>query len=333
VFYPDRNVLRAFDVESGAERWSRAVTDRAERDDGPDLGLTTPPAYLWRGGGDGLSELVAVGVAGDRNELRAYTVDGELAWRTETPAGGRIVGAPAYGPLGNRLCVGTTAERLLCVDATTGDLGWSRRVFGAVGGVAVGRESVEAATAAGEVYGISADDGSGRWRRAIDRGTECALALTGGLAFLADSAGTVYATSGNKEVWQNKLGSAAHSYQGVAVDEKRVYVVTEETGSDEIENLVSAVYARTGEEAWSHRLGTFSGSVPAVVDDTLYVSSGDGVVAVATGETGRFESRQRWHWRPDGQGDGPFDGPVVPADGRLFVPVSVSDGGELVALE
>jgi outer membrane protein assembly factor BamB len=162
VFYPCYDVLRAFDVADGTERWSRTVYALDEDDNKYERGVSTPPAFPHQVSVGGGPDLVVVGVAGERNELRAYTVEGDLAWQTPTPAGGKLVGAPAYEPRTNRISVGTTGERVVCVEARTGDVEWSRRVFGAVEAApAVDEAKVVVTTTAGEVYGLATDDGRG----------------------------------------------------------------------------------------------------------------------------------------------------------------------------
>ncbi len=327
VFYPDNNVLRAFDVADGAERWSRTVYELGEDDDEYELGVSTPPAFLHRASVGGGSQLVAVGVAGERNELRAYTVEGDLAWRTPTPADGKLEGAPAYEPRTNRVVVGTTAERVLCVDARTGEPAWSRRVFGAVeAGPAVDEAEAVVTTTAGEVYGLATDDGRGLWRGSLESGTHCTPATAGSLTLVLDDSGRLYGLDGSGGVaWRNDAG-AAILYPGLATDGERVYFVTNADRGDE---LVSAD-VRTGERRWSVRTGgTAGGNLPTVVDDTVYTTGADRLAAFTTGDVGFLEDRQRWRWRPDG---GVY-GPVVAAAGRLFVPVSNPDQHELVALE
>ena len=321
VFYPDGNVLRAFDAADGTERWRRTA---AEPGDESERGIASPPAYLRRVSIDDGPELVVVAVAGAPNELRAYTVGGDPAWRTQTPAGGRPVGGPAYEPRTNRVCVGTTAERVLCVEGRTGDVVWSRRVFGAVEAVpATNEKSVIVATTAGEVYSLATADGRGIWRASLDAGTHCAPAMAGRLTLVIDDGGRLYGLDGTGETaWRNDLGTVAN-YLGVTTDGQRAYFVDPVGGPDEL----VAADVRTGERAWSVGIGN-TGRLPAVVGDLVYVASGDTVAAFATGDTGPFEGRRRWHWNPDGRASGP----VVAAGGRLFLPVS-GDSNELVALE
>lgn len=323
VFYPDRNVLRAFDAADGAERWDRTTVE-LDGDDDRERGITTPPAYLYRVGIDDGPTLVVVGVAGARNELRAYTVEGDPAWQTPTPADGRLVAPPVYEPRTNRVCVGTTAERVLCVEGRTGDVVWSRRVFGAVEAVpATNEKSVTVATTAGEVYSLATADGRGIWRASLDAGTHCAPAMAGRLTLVIDDGGRLYGLDGTGETaWRNDLGTVAN-YLGVTTDGQRAYFVDPVGGPDEL----VAADVRTGERAWSVGIGN-TGRLPAVVGDLVYVASGDTVAAFATGDTGPFEGRRRWHWNPDGRASGP----VVAAGGRLFLPVS-GDSNELVALE
>ena len=328
VFYPGYNVLRAFDAADGTERWSRTVYKLDQHDNKYELGVSTPPVFPHRVGVDGGPDLVAVGVAGERNELRAYTVDGDLAWRTPTPSGGKPAGAPAYEPRTNRICVGTTAERVLCVEARTGDPVWSRRVFGAVEAApAVDEAEVVVTTTAGEVYGLATDDGQGLWRASVDASIHCSPTVAGALTMVLDDTGRLYGIESSGGVaWSNDAG-AAILYPGLTTDGERAYFVTNDgRWGDE---LVSAD-VRTGERRWSMRTGgTAGGNLPVVVDDTVYMTGVDSVAAFAAGEVGLLGDRERWRWRPDGS----VYGPLVAVDGRLFVPVSDEEDHELVALE
>jgi outer membrane protein assembly factor BamB len=328
VFYPGYNVLRAFDVANGTERWSRTVYELDEHDNKYELGVSTPPVFPHRVGVDGGPDLVAVGVAGERNELRAYTVDGDLAWRTPTPSDGKPAGAPAYEPRTNRICVGTTAERVLCVEARTGDPVWSRRVFGAVEAApAVDEAEVVVTTTAGEVYGLATDDGQGLWRASVDASIHCSPTVAGALTMVLDDTGRLYGFESSGGVaWSNDAG-AAILYPGLTTDGEQAYFVTNDGRRGD--ELVSAD-VRTGERRWSVRTGgTAGGNLPVVVDDTVYTTGVDSVAAFAAGEVGALGDRERWRWRPDGS----VYGPVVAADGRLFVPVSDEEEHELVALE
>ena len=328
VFYPGYNVLRAFDVADGTERWSRTVYELDEDDNKYELGVSTPPVFPHRVGVDGGPDLVAVGVAGERNELRAYTVDGDLAWRTPTPSDGKPAGAPAYEPRSNRICVGTTAERVLCVEARTGDPVWSRRVFGAVEAApAVDKAEVVVTTTAGEVYGLATDDGQGMWRASVDASIHCSPTVAGALTMVLDDTGRLYGFESSGGVaWSNDAG-AAILYPGLTTDGEQAYFVTNDGRRGD--ELVSAD-VRTGERRWAVRTGgTAGGNLPVVVEDTLYVTGVDGVAAFAAGEVGLLGDRERWRWRPDGS----VYGPLVAVDGRLFVPVSDEEDHELVALE
>ena len=325
VFYPDRNVLRAFDAADGAERWDRTTVE-LDGDDDRERGITTPPAYLYRVGIDDGPTLVVVGVAGARNELCAYTVEGDPAWQTPTPADGRLVAPPVYEPRTNRVCVGTTAERVLCIDARTGDVEWSRRVFGPVeGSPAVTQDSVVVATTAGEVYGLSTDDGRGIWRGSLEFGSYCAPAMAGGLRLMLDNSGRLYGLSSGNVAWQNELGAASHIYRGVTTDGGRVYFVNqppEGFGGDLV-----ATDTRTGEQVWSVGVDS-QGQFATVVGDQVYVAGGDTVEAFAAGDVGALDRRLRWRWSADGR----VSDTIAAADGRLFL-VAGDDPRELVALE
>lgn len=269
--------------------------------------------------------------AAEAPKLRAYSLDGDPAWQLETPASGDVVGGPAYDPERGRLYAGTTAGRVVCVDAATGEVGWRQEVFGGVrAGLTIGnrsntRDAVFVATgyssSAGAVFALDATDGDdGRQLDVLRSGRGREPGVRPGRRRRP-----VLSRGPGGPRWRSDLTSEeGWRHRGLASDGETLYVTTED-------GTVRAVGAPSGEGTWSYDLETVwsPSTCPSVVtDETLYVPTDAGIVALRTGETGILESRQRWRWTSDrGAGVGMQ---VVAARGRLY---AVESANRLLALE
>ena len=289
ILFPDRHRLRAFDRSDGTERWQTDVV------------VTAPPTVCF----DSDEGPVIVVGAHHTPKVRAYTAAGAAAWQFEPPAGGDVVGAPVYSPGRGRLYVGTTTGRVLAIDPTSGQVDWQHEVFGDVRaglslGVEDGFERLLVPTlidpSAGLVFTLDASDGERKGVVTIGDTTHCAPAVVGELSFILDVSGTLYAVeyprSGIR--WQSTLtDDDGWRYRGLASDGTTLYVTAED-------GVVQAIDARSGDERWTYGLDGRASNEPNVVtDDTLYVPMEDGIVALATGDTGLLAGRKRWTWRSD----------------------------------
>jgi outer membrane protein assembly factor BamB len=99
-------------------QWARALPAAGEVPDGPDgisPGMYASPIQ----GADGTVYAVALG-----GVLTAWRPDGALRW--QQPLGGHVLGSPALSEEQARLFIPTFDGRLLCLDAHTGEVLWTR---------------------------------------------------------------------------------------------------------------------------------------------------------------------------------------------------------------
>jgi outer membrane protein assembly factor BamB len=312
VAYRDLGRVRVLDAASGRRRWSVAtVPDQStEPIDEP------VPALSPR-----LDDRLFVGSTdGDAPVLRAYEVDGSVAWETPTPAGGVIRASPAVFE-GRTVVVGTTAGRLFGVDAESGRVDWTRRVFGPVSRTVAldDLDSAVYAAAAGELYALDLDTGRGRWRTDLDAGPLTVPVVADGSVFVGTGQAGVFALdhgTGSVE-WQADAGSEVDTFAGVAVGRNRVFAAAD--------GDLIALHPDTGDRLWRRRLWSSTNGSPLITDGDVYVATEEGIRAFDTADPDRrtilgLDTRPRQFL-------------AATAD-RLYVPVSGPDGdSQLLALE
>jgi outer membrane protein assembly factor BamB len=200
----------------------------------------------------------------------------------------------------DRLFVATFDGRLYALDTRTGRArwrfdsgrcGWSsptiagRLVIATFIGRSCGRD---VPGSDGEVIAFSRLSGAIRWRRTIGP-TESSPVVAGGLLYLGDWSGRIYALfpSTGRTRWIFRAGGAVKGSPAVAAG--RLYVGA-------YDGHIYALDAQTGRLAWraagQPRLGsrgTFY-STPAVAYDRVYIGSTDGKVYSFGAESGRL----RW---------------------------------------
>ncbi|SEO26372.1 PQQ-like domain-containing protein [Halogranum amylolyticum] len=174
---------------------------------------------------------------------------------------------------GSRLYV-AGGEYVYCLDADTGEEEWSRRLFGAVTGLAREGELLVATTAAGEVYALDTSGGRGEWRASVPAGIETAPDVSGQRVAVGCRDFAVYGfDTAGRRAWSTELGNVG----GLAATHETVYA------SEKTET--TALNRETGERRWSVDHGgvyRHGSSPPALEGDTVYVG-GDGVHAVDPG--------------------------------------------------
>lgn len=301
VYLAGHDATRVLDAGDGTELW-RAT------------GVESPPVVR-----DGV---VYASDGGDRAVRALRAEDGSELWSRSVDATPR---SPTMYP-GGPLVVGA-GERVLALDPDTGESRWTRRLFGEVLGrppVFVGH-AVAATTEAGEVALLRLDDGRGlrRWR----------LPSTPVAPPTADS-DAVYVNCRDATTYALGVESAPRgdvdwtvdtgwTPGGLGVAAGLVFAATSGT--------LRAVDAESGEVQWTHGVGDWRHTAPAVGRDTLFVGGdrlraldptpGDG--PLSSGPAVRFE--REFHGRV-----GP--GPVLD-DGTLYVVAKTDEGAfHLLAL-
>jgi outer membrane protein assembly factor BamB len=301
VYLPGEQ-LRALDAANGTEQWRVA-------------GVETAPVVR-----DGV---VYASVA-DTSRVVALEADtGDRIWsRPFDP----VPKGPSMYP-GEPLLVGA-GETVSALDPATGEPQWSRRLFGEVLGhpPVLSGFFAAVATAAGEVSLLGLEDGQGarRWRLpATPTGPPAADSDT---VYVTCRDGTTYALGGDsvprgEVAWTADTGWTP---RGLGVTDGLVAAGTA--------GELHAVDADSGEVQWTHEIGDWRQTAPAIGRETLFVG-GDRLWALATTAEGttlgsgpgvRFE--REFYGRV-----GP--GPVL-NDGTLYVVAQTGEAAyHLLALE
>ena len=298
VFLSGPDGLRVFDAADGSELW------RLE-------GVRHAPVV--RGDTAYVADRSVPGV-------RALAVDsGEQRWTVDTAA--TPVGPSMYP--GAPLVVGA-GERVHALDPDTGEEVWSRRLFGRVlphPPVWKGYAAA-VATEAGEVSLLSLDEGVGLHRVQLPARPTCPPTADTDAVYVTCLDGTTYALGGEANGWGRPWTVETNwTKGGLAVDSGLVFAgsVTD----------LHAIDTESGEGRWSHAVGDWDRTAPAIGRDTLFVG-GDRLWALDPTEGGgdagppiRFE--RSFHGRV-----GP--GPVLD-DATLYVVAETgSESTHLIAL-
>jgi outer membrane protein assembly factor BamB len=226
---------------------------------------------------------------------RLSLADGSETWRLDTaaasdavergenPVDSGVTLAPSVGDAG-ALVVGTRAGTVFAVDPASGDVRWQFQtdgevdatpaVVGAPGGTEGSSESSDGGTVYagsydGNLYALSAADGSERWRYETDGFVSAAPAVDGDGAYFTSEAGTLAAveTADGSERWTVEVAERTDCAPVVAAGV--VYVGT-------ADRRLLAVDAESGETLWTARIGGNVQSAPTVVDGVLFVAARDG---------------------------------------------------------
>ncbi|WP_423745768.1 PQQ-binding-like beta-propeller repeat protein (plasmid) [Haladaptatus sp. SPP-AMP-3] len=302
VFLPVPNRLEAYDARDGSMLW---VTDEYEAETAP----------LVRDG------TVYVGASNRLRVLDAKT--GTTKWERTFDADGTVEAPSTYGGDWLYVPVGETVYR---VDSETGEVDWSRRLFGTLlGSPPCGSAGVTLATEAGKVYVFGPDGtGWGEWNLPPQPHAPPTIDTDGIYVNCLD--GKTYGIRTENEPrldvdWSVETGWVNG---GLAVKENLYAAGTKG---------LRAIDPATGEQLWTEDTGDQRRTTPALVRDTLFVGGEKLFAFDPTPSSGLLS------------GDGParrfeksFYGPVrfgpVLNDGALY---AVAQTGEetyqLVALE
>lgn len=253
LFVPVHSDILALNRETGERQWTvNAVTNPGDR-----LNYDSTPA----------ADDYALYVAGGDNVVRALDIDDQSVWwafemEAQSYAAPGLAGSSLYVAGG---------EYVYELDADTGEVEWSRRLFGEIAGLAREWDQLAVTTLSGEVYSLDTDDGTGKWRVSLPDTVECAPLVHEQLVFVGCWDGVVYCfDSHGREVWSTDAGLA----HGLAADDERIYV----NGTTE----THGIRRNSGDKRWSVERGDDFDtgiSAPAVSDEAVYVG-GDALHAV-----------------------------------------------------
>lgn len=265
-------------------------------------------AKVWSAGtGDTIEGSVSVTddmvfAGSDNNVLHAFRVDGRESWSRQLEGDGRFVATPAL--LGNTVLGYTSGSVVTALDASSGQLRWSRSVS-AVQGAFPGSPTV----AGGLVYvvpyelvALDAATGDVRWTRpnvgcfvcspAIRNGT---LYIGGGPAvgrrFLALDA----ATGAPRWTFRPQAGRNFGWSASPAVAGGRVFQAAFVSQRGTKAYSLYAFKASSGKRLWKIKVGTsefLTSSSPAVAYGTVfYVSPGNRIYAVRASDGKKLWSK------------------------------------------
>ena len=238
-----RPALRALDIRSRVQRWSRpgrycgvlAATEDtliAVGEAGTVAALAAADGHdLWRfDSGDrmrvnatALGTAVYIGTSAGR-VLRLELASGEVMWERQLDSSVRV------RPLarGARVYVGTRSGRIAALNAATGTLEWEQ-VLGAIPApaLALADTVLVAAAADRRLYGLVARTGAVRWEQATGGVVGSPPVVAGSTAFCASSDGRLYAVraADGEVLWQIDLDAPV--MQPLAVGPGFVAVTTE----------------------------------------------------------------------------------------------------------
>ncbi|WP_277555975.1 PQQ-binding-like beta-propeller repeat protein [Halobaculum limi] len=299
VYLPGRDAVRAYDAADGSELW------RAE-------GVRDHPVVR------GDTAFVADSL--DR-AVRALDADtGEERWSVS-------VDAPPVGPTqypGQPLVVGA-GETVHALDPASGDEVWSRQVFGSVlASPPVWRgHTVAVATEAGEVSLLRLSDGQGVWRYRLPARPTCPPSADSDSVYVTCLDGATYALGDDGNPASDPYWSVDTGWTrlGLGVDSGLVFA-----GSTQ---GLHALDAESGDKRWTHDIGDWEVTAPAIGRDTLFVG-GDRLWALDPTEGGGDAG-------PPVRFERSFDGRVGPGpvldDGTLYVVAETgAESTHLVAL-
>ncbi|SFR32828.1 outer membrane protein assembly factor BamB family protein [Halogeometricum limi] len=292
VYAVGEDELVAVAADSGETRWRFDGESRPWREY---VGFTSSPAAFDGG----------VVVASQTDVLGFAAASGRLDWSYDETTN---VETPLL--VGNTVYCEASGDGTLVLDAETGlsrrrsPLSTDFEPFAYREGVLVGRGD-----SPDKLVAVDAATGDRLWTETFAIASAFFLSPSLGRETVYYGTGPLYAISlaDGSVRWEGDLGASRAGTRPVT-DGDRVYVVA----ADEETRFVVAFDAETGERVWRADANAADEAVPAVVDDTLYVTTPTGFVALDAadgGEVGRFRPTRR---------RGSTRSPVV-VDGTVYV--------------
>ncbi|MFQ5398503.1 MAG: PQQ-binding-like beta-propeller repeat protein [Anaerolineae bacterium] len=275
----------AYDVEAQEQLWSfPAESNRA-------LQFFAPPSVQ-----DGRIILGDYGAAGGFFSpgviVTVYALEGDgrgtpnTLWADEGVADDRIVAAPLQ--VENRVFVGTANNKLLALDAETGNLLWEFEVGHGIWGQPSFKDGVLYVSSLDRsVHALDAETGSELWQ------TELGGAIAGkpvtdeNLVYVSSFDGKLHALdmAAGQEQWA--VEAEDWIWEAPTLDNGVLYFA-------DVKGNVYAVTATGGEHIWSQQIGHPIQTRPVVVGDKVFIASeGDveseqGLLTALTADTGEL---------------------------------------------
>lgn len=295
AYLPTVAAVRAVDAATGEERW---------RESGGGDGPMWPRHVVWHDG------TVYVARMDDPALLALDGATGEREWTFAPERGLRTL---VLDPEGATLYAGGSRGTVYAMDAETGDRRWQRTVFGPVSKLAQSIPELLVATEAGEVYGLSPDDGRGYWRQKLPGVVQSLATANGRGAFVSVFGGPTV------ELESERAGAVRWKRDVWSADS---FIVAGRTLVAAGRRLTALDVRSDGERQWTG--GPTAQCGPAATGETVYSASENRVRATAfdggVGLGGVRVGSRRWSHRVEGR---PEQGLAV-ADGAVFV---LTEGG------
>lgn len=333
-------VLHGLGLTSGEEIWSQQMNAPAQS-----LTITGGVAYVGTTGGEVFAIVLADGSRPWRSirllsdlpssmpitdgilyasslqppgepagELLAIdAASGEILWRFRSPSGRQV---PPGAVRDGVLYVGSESDGLYALNAANGEIIWhvpdAPTVYTPV---SLSGDSVIVPGADGDLLAYDAADGAERWRVRYGVGNNVGPAISGGLIFQADSAGTLFAF-GDAALAQDPSSVAMEADTAAvadAVSSPFVHVATWDASM--IEGLDQPAGADVGPDGLYHVVSASSNEI-VVLDE-------DGSVVRRWGEAGTGDGQFDFQRDPnDPFGD--IGGVAVAPDGSVYVADTVN---------
>jgi outer membrane protein assembly factor BamB len=194
-------------------------------------------------------------------------------WRYDTEAD--VVSSPTVSD--GLVFVGSDDKKIYALYASNGARKWYYLTGSAVrSSPAVAHGMVFAGSDDGHVYALNATNGQLKWRRKIGNTIRSSPAIANDRVFVGSDDGNVYAYSitGNFK-WKTSIGSV--NYSSPVVAEGKVYI-----GSTD--GIYALDIEDDGKKVWNYRKGGPFDSSPAILNDTLYITSKKGTLYAFSGQ-------------------------------------------------
>lgn len=307
-----KSTVRAFDVATGKELWSRSIIKESEKEPVIGGGLAFSGGQLYAT--NGFNEVMAID-----------PFDGSVAWRTGLNGPAR--GAPSAVP--GKVFVTTLDNRLIALNAEDGKILWDHQGLTASAGLlgsaspAANREIVVPAYSSGEVYALRMENGSAVWadnltpaRRAdaeggltdiralpvLDKGLVIAISYADKMVAIDERTG--------ERVWEQPIGGAQTPW----VAGNRIFVIDKGMKLYALDRANGAVVWKAELPAYrkpKDRKGAIDWFGPVFAGDRLMVFSSEGEVRNFDPATG--EKDGDWKVGSD------LVGPPSIAGGRMYL--------------
>lgn len=311
--------IRAFDVQSGKEIWTRSIIKESEKEPVIGGGLAFSGGQLYAT--NGFNEVLALD-----------PFDGSVTWRTGLNGPARA--APSAVP--GKVFVTTLDNRLVALNADDGKIQWDHQGLTASAGLlgsaspAANREIIVPAYSSGEIYALRMENGSAVWadnltpaRRAdaeggltdiralpvLDKGMVIAISYADKMVAIDERTG--------QRVWEQPIGGAQTPW----VAGNRIFVVDKAMNLYALDRANGAVVWKSELPAFKKpkdRKGPIDWFGPVFAGDRVMVFSSEGEVRNFDPATGA--KQDGWKVGTD------IVGPPAIAGGKMYL---LSSGGVL----